>query len=501
MHIPGNPPGSGLERVLLDKRSGFYAVLGTEPPEPVKIPLIDDGRLSESVPKNTSSRYCPECLASGFGWSTLWQQPWTFACPHHHIALIATCPSCGQRPWSSSSWGGRLAGQACCTEREPRPKGGTSQRSIRPWCNGNLGDAAQIAVHDAALHAQQRLLVLVDAAHRDPGGPRSLGPWSATASQHLHTFCALLRLSVAQARSASSWADHLARASAAFDDLNQTDGSGPTINLMLSDHQTTGLLGPRSQALRSDLGPILVAAGIRNIASAIPPSSRLTFRTARAWAAHPPEWTSPRDHGQHILQEHQTEPLLPPASWVPQSLWTIALRAHDVQEDDGPVLSMILLRLGRTTPWSHIALELGLPATFQRSAGTRLRSLHHHRWPNVLQDMEDLFTQLRQAPPPINYSARRRAAHSVAELAKVVGAHRDDDLAGLRRFWEVFTGGDIRLAPHPLGTPGGTSAHLEHVAQRQHLDDAHDVLFRQYHERLIGHHGNTVDGPLTWTPP
>ncbi|MBZ4497694.1 TniQ family protein [Dermacoccus sp. Tok2021] len=133
MHIPGNPPGSDLERVLLDKRSGFYAVLGTEPPEPVKIPLIDDGRLSESVPKNTSSRYCPECLASGFGWSTLWQQPWTFACPHHHIALIATCPSCGQRPWSSSSWGGRLAGQACCTEREPRPKGGTSQRSIRPW--------------------------------------------------------------------------------------------------------------------------------------------------------------------------------------------------------------------------------------------------------------------------------------------------------------------------------------------------------------------------------
>ncbi|CAM3079797.1 TniQ family protein [Dermacoccus abyssi] len=313
MHIPGNPPGSGLERVLLDKRSGFYAVLGTEPPEPVKIPLIDDGRLSESVPKNTSSRYCPECLASGFGWSTLWQQPWTFACPHHHIALIATCPSCGQRPWSSSSWGGRLAGQACCTEREPRPKGGTSQRSIRPWCNGNLGDAAQIPVHDAALHAQQRLLVLVDAAHRDPGGPRSLGPWSATASQHLHTFCALLRLSVAQARSASSWADHLARASAAFDDLNQTDGSGPTINLMLSDHQTTGLLGPRSQALRSDLGPILVAAGIRNIASAIPPSSRLTFRTARAWAAHPPEWTSPRDHGQHILQEHQTE-RAPPAA-------------------------------------------------------------------------------------------------------------------------------------------------------------------------------------------
>lgn len=499
MDLPDNPPGRDLERVMLYQRSAIYALLGTEPPDPVWIPRLDDNRLSESVPDNTSSRYCPECLASGLGWPTVWQQPWVFACPYHQLTLLPTCASCGQRQWSSPSWGGHFADPARCTER--RPRAGTAPRSVRAWCNGNLGDAERIPAQEAALHGQQRLLDLIDASQRAPDDLRSLGPWSATASQHLHAFCALLRLSVAQAHSATSWTDHLARAAAAYDELDETDGSGPTVDLMLSNHQTTGLLGPRSQALRSDLGPILVAAGIRIVGATVLPSTRLAFRTGRTWAAHPPEWTSYRDQGQHILHDHQTEPLLPPASWVPQSLWTNVLRAHDLEEEDAPVLSMILLRLGRTTPWSHIALELGLPDTFQRSAGTQLRSLHQNHWPGVLHDLESLFTRLRKAPPPINYSARRRVAHNVVDFAKVVRADPCEDLAQLGRFWELFTGGDIRLAPQLLRAPAGTQAHADHVARKELLDESHGATFQQYHRRLVDHHGSTVGGPLLWLPP
>src|SRR5699024_5295929 len=272
MDLPINSTKRDLEQVLVDERSAILTVLGTEPPAAAMVPLLDDNRLSESVPKNASSRYCPECLASGRAWSTVWQQPWVVACHHHHLTLYSTCPSCGQRQWSSQAWGGRFTDHARCTERLPRAS--TTTRTVRPWCNADLSDAERISASEATLDAQQQLLALLTNSQDASDAVSDLGPWSVTAAQHLHTLCALIRLSIAQTTSTASWADHLAHANKAYNDLNQPDGSGSTIDAMLSDHSTTGLLGPREQALHSALGSVLGAAGIRPVASAVPASSR-----------------------------------------------------------------------------------------------------------------------------------------------------------------------------------------------------------------------------------
>ncbi|MDN5746840.1 MAG: hypothetical protein L0H31_17245, partial [Nocardioidaceae bacterium] len=60
----------------------------------------------------------------------------------------------------------------------------------------------------------------------------------------------------------------------------------------------------------------------------------------------------------------------------------------------------------------------------------------------------------------------------MVDFAKVVRADPCEDLAQLGRFWELFTGGDIRLAPQLLRAPAGTQAHADHVARKELLDES-----------------------------
>ena len=47
----------------------------------------------------TGSHFCPVCLTVDQGvWQMVWRLPWSFACTRHHVLLVDTCPSCGQRP-------------------------------------------------------------------------------------------------------------------------------------------------------------------------------------------------------------------------------------------------------------------------------------------------------------------------------------------------------------------------------------------------------------------
>lgn len=500
MGLLGGPPRTDLEANLAREADTIEAAVGTRPPLPRNAIELHDDRLTWLLPRGNSGRYCPACLAEGNGWSALWQNPWFVVCPRHEVVLVQSCPQCGQEPWSSRTWATHFADETRCTERLPPPPDATG-RVVRSWCGGDLREAPNLTAPAAVLNAQRSLLDLTRAAHDEPERLTQLGPWTVTTFQSSRTFSTLLWLSTQQSPDSTAWTEHLARAGAAFQELRTPDGSGPTLAAMLSDHQTTGLLGPKTKALHSDLGPVLVAAGLRAVASQLSPGTRLAFRTAREWAAHPADWTAVRGHGQAVLPEHQTEPLTPPMQWIPQAFWPGMMVREGFKDTDGPVLAMVFARLGRAVPWSYVALELGLPSTFQHAAGTRLRHFHRRRWPRILTDFEELFTQLRATPPPINYSARRRVAHNVLDLVAVLGADLDTDLLSLRRFWENFTGGDIRLAPHELRAAAGSRDFARYRSLRDRLDEQHGELFREHHERLLNHHGDTVDGPLCWTPP
>lgn len=500
MGLPGGPPRVDLEANLVTEADAIAAVLGTRPPPSRSTIKLDDDRLTGVLPRDNSGMFCPTCLTEGTGWSALWRTSWVVTCPTHRLMLVPCCPYCGQRPWSSRAWGTHYADAVHCTERLPPPTHAT-RRVVRSWCDGDLGDAPCVAAPVEVVDAQQTLYDLTREAHESPEKLMELGPWTVTAFQRSRTFAVLIWLSMQQTSGEVSTSEHLARAGTAFAELSGRDGSGPTVASMLGDHQTTGLLGPKSKAVHCDLGPVLVAAGLRQIAPRLSPGSRLAFRTVRTWSAHPVDWTAVRDHGRDILPEHQTEPLTPPMQWIPQTFWPSILEAEGFKDTDGAVLAMIFARMGRSVPWSHVALELGLPSALQHAAGTRLRHFHRRRWPGILAAMEELFAQLRAAPPPVNYSARRRVTHNVKAFVTILEADLDTDLPSVRRFWENFTGGDIRLAPELLRAPAGSRDFNCYRALREQLDEQHADLFRAHQARLLIHHGATVDGPLRWEPP
>ena len=157
-----------------------------------------------------------------------------------------------------------------------------------------------------------------------------------------------------------------------------------------------------------------------------------------------------------------------------------------------------------------IALDLGLPARLaQVMPRWWNRVVREGGWPTVLAELNDLTERLRSAPPPIDYHLRRIIGDDARLLIRVVAtAARETHprpqvrtTVLVRRFWELFTGGDIRLARPPYGLPD--PVHYDHYrCQAQLAEACCPEIYDDAFTLLKDVRGlSTLTGPLTWRPP
>jgi hypothetical protein len=69
----------------------------------------------------------------------------------------------------------------------------------------------------------------------------------------------------------------------------------------------------------------------------------------------------------------------------------------------------------------------------------------------------------------------------------------------LRRYWELFTGGDIRYAAPPFALP--VQRYNDWPTKRADIDDVHNETFRNAYELMTAANALRPSGPLTWQPP
>ena len=73
--------------------------------------------------------------------------------------------------------------------------------------------------------------------------------------------------------------------------------------------------------------------------------------------------------------------------------------------------------------------------------------------------------------------------------------------AARRRFWELFTGGDIAFAPTAIALDPHSPAYAQFVASRAAIDNDHSHVFATAHGYLTRLRHVAVGGPLYWLPP
>ena len=169
---------------------------------------------------------------------------------------------------------------------------------------------------------------------------------------------------------------------------------------------------------------------------------------------------------------------------------------------------MALIKIGDTRPWAIIALDLGLPKSVALPVTQYWRRLvRSGAWPEALTALTELKERLRASPPPIDYQQRRIIADDPRRLVRPLtraGARRRtlgaaEFGAVVRRFWEHFTGGDIRYASAPYALTPDISA--DWPQKRSLIDAEHDQTFEIAHELMTRAKSLPTSGPLAWQPP
>lgn len=453
-------------------------------------------------------RYCPKCLAEKGAWTTDWNPHWALTCRKHNVLLHDACPTCEQPQWSSAAWFGRASPPYLCTQRISAPKETNPEsRKTRPWCNTDLRESPTQQASPALLTAQHTLFQALHDQKMSPDSTRAFGPWhKVTHHQIAHAFTNLIAYASEQTPGIEGQVATLLEAWSAYTELNSSTGTGDNLRRLFADISQTGLLGPPRTARNSALGPILVASLLKT-QEHLSANKQLAFRTARAWPTHPPDWSTSSPHSQSDLQqaalpEHSTIPLTPPPEWIPQTLWPGFGTDHPTPSARA-VESLLLLHLGRAAKWSHLALELGLPAILQHQARAHIRRLASTCWHDQLALLEQQFAQLLSTPPPINYRIRRVIAADTDELTQALRRTTGSNPSPvmLRHFWEVLTGGDIALAPSPLAISVDSPNYTMFANQRHDFHDEFRQAFTRALNYLQNEHGMPSDEPLIWSPP
>lgn len=452
-------------------------------------------------------RFCPQCLAeSGGAWLRSWRRRTPAACPTHEVQLLVRCPECGAVPFSRSLWMTAATPPWICPQLagEQPPS-----RRRRNRCGYDLRQAPTAPLGALEADALDRLHTSAEAAAAHSLEPVDVAGFGVTARNHLDAILELIDedsdLTQVLTPDATGHDRLSSSARLAFEVLNQ-----PTAHAAADIADRHGLLDPNgrhtpivtdTRARRRPHNPLLAAVRLRSLEDVLSPTTQLTFRLASSMPRYPE--SIPRCQTEEI----QSWPGQVPLEMIPQVLWPGTLTPW-IQDDDIPARAasaMLLAKIGSTRPWSLIALDLGLPASFATTPGalvTRMR--RNGTWQALLKVLENLATRLADSPPPIDYSAWRWAAEPALIEQAVQGIEIDatpgitvdrNQLAVL--LWQTYTGGDARYHPDY-----GTDPSSETPAPLSRYEAA---LVTGLIERAAAelHHltGQPDHGPLEWRPP
>jgi hypothetical protein len=452
-------------------------------------------------------RFCPLCLEEDPYWRDVWAQPRNWACPRHRVFYITKCPRCRKPPWSSNDWRGHRSDVFRCTERLDTIT--RSPSTPRKFCDYDLRNSETETVPATVLQAQD-LGHILGRRGLYSGSFVSLGRMTVRAGQALRAFEQLAGLASRQEVKAVLEDDlnfirYLSVASEGFSELSLGANDWHTLSDLLGPTGPVLPLGPKSTKKVVDNGPVLIAAAIKPFGAHLSKRTQLAFRVGREWPSAP---IDTRAQSPQRLPDHLTTPPALPAEWIPQTLWSSPSDQHPT---GGPtveraVMSLCLLAMGRTSSWSELAFELGLPAHLRFAAANYLHGTAQLRWCSVLSELESLCSRLAESPPPINYRARRLVAstpNSLTDALRATSGRRSDrvDQFVLAEFWERYTGGSIEFAPGALGLVAGTKQHRDYLSFRRELKLEETEWYAEAARYISQDSCGAADGPLEWRPP
>ncbi len=489
----------------------------------------------DSFDRLRGSRFCPECLLQNPPlWHRTWQNPYLAICLHHAKVLLDACPGCGLQPFSDTGWLAHDAAPWRCPSRHPhgRQPGTATPGGPRPYCGHDLRTATSVHATPEQCAAQRSLL---DLAALDSTITAACGI-TASADVIVHAYLDLLDAlgSTETKDAASALATHLPMASRALQQPDITSGASAIAQLL----SPTGPHAPivaNQDLYRRPHNPILGALQLRHYEHRLTPAAHLTFRCGAELPFYPmttpysdwgfldelgitgpdgqplqhPESAWNRDWPLLRLACHgRLRPPLDPA-FIPQVLWPGAV---PVLPDDSVIHAAVgalaLGRIGNTRQFGMIALDLALPTSAATNVGATWRRLQRsNQWKEFLEQLDHLHRLLEESPPPINYRDRRILGNDVQLLIAALqdSAERNNlqqpGLRALRRFWELFTGGDIAYAPEPLAAAYLSVDYAEYAGAREHVDEENAALFHGAQETIHANAALPANGPLAWQPP
>lgn len=480
-------------------------------------PVVDHLARYHAVtrPVPTGSAFCPVCLAApNPHWKREWSSMFAIACGSHACLLLRTCPGCGEQPWSTSSWLSQEPGAPLylCPNRPRRPSG-RMMRGRR--CNFDLRtiepfdmDVEAISAHGLAFQLWRRYV-------HAPASLIRVADVEVTATIAFDALCQLVDESVriltlfdenydrtTSVRALRNASEVLSCASAAVA-AQKADAVG-----LLNPAGSVTPVGPENVLLRRKRNPLLAAIRLGSVRATLSPAAQLTFDCGNRHPRYPIRENDDRTWLR--LPEHHPELPELDAARIPQVLWpgTVWTGPEDTTALAAAAQAMALTKIGDTRPWTIIALDLGLPkgiATPVTQYWRRVVRAGH--WPEALVALTNLKEQLRRNQPPIDYQQRRIIADDTRRLVRAVRhAGANSHILGhkefhdlVRRYWELFTGGDIRYAAPPYALP----ADLYHdwPTKRAPIDNKHNEIFGSAYELMATSNTLRPSGPLMWRPP
>ena len=461
----------------------------------------------DTVPARPWMRYCPHCLAGPDPvWPDHWRCPLSLICPDHGVYLLQTCPGCQQQPHATPAWLTHPVELHRCPSRVHQHDAGPGRRRL-PWCDTNLSTAPTIAAPPEQVAGQHLL-------HQWAAGSAEHATACGLPITHRLGFQALVELLDAHLSDAAQNlldltndpATVAAGLPAAVQVLAQPnlDAAAQTLGGWLSYSGPHAPLGPAWRIAEHHYSPILAAVQLHSVRDQLPAADQLMFRTGHAVPRYPATITVALRRRR--LPEHHPHWPEPQISWIPQTIWPLAVPAAltpcSRPELRGTMLAMCLAKMGSTTRWTSICDDLALPAGHAHRIGGLLRYIQRAgHWPDVLASLERLMNLLQQHPSPIDYQARRAQAGEIDAFTEAIdGARRIHPSPRpatllIRQLWERFTGGDIAYAPEALRLDPDSA---DYAAFRRVLAVRDADLLHVAHRRLQRSLNET--GPATWTP-
>lgn len=466
-------------------------------------------------PVPTGTAFCPACLAIPDPyWRREWSSMLAITCGVHACLLPRNCPGCGEQPWSTTSWLSQEpdAPLYCCPNRPRRPNG-RMMRARR--CNFDLRTIEPFEMDVEAISAHGMAFELWRQHVNAPTSLIRIADVEATATIAFDALCQLLEESIRIFALFNNHYDRTALVGALRNAALVLSSASPAVAAQKAD--AVGLLnpagpltpvGPDNVLLRRKRNPLLAAIRLGSVRPTLSPAAQLTFACGHRHPRYPIHDND--DRSWLRLPEHHPEIPELDAARIPQVLWpgTVWASAEGATALAAAAQAMALTKIGDSRPWAIIALDLGLPKGIAIPVTQYWRRVvRAGRWHEALAALTDLKEQLRHNPPPIDYQQRRIIADDPRRLVGAlnnVGANshtlgRNDFHDVIRRYWELFTGGDIRYSACPYALP--TEQYNTWTTKRADIDDDHHETFQNAYTLMAAANARRPSGPLTWQPP